>query len=94
MIKNFMRMMYWLQCYLEQSTQILRLLELETRIKVEECDVAVDVGGSYDFENLKFDHHQEGNGWKACQWNRILRSWVSLETLGALKSVREKVDLF
>ena len=71
----------------------IKIVRTRDQNKVEECDVAVDVGGSYDFENLKFDHHQEDKAGKRA--NGIEYSGVGLVWKHwGIEICKGKVDLF
>lgn len=36
------------------------LIRTRDSSKLEECDLVIDVGGQFNLESLRFDHHQRG----------------------------------
>ena len=81
---------------LKQVFPNAKIIRTRDKQKLAECDILVDVGGQYNHENLRYDHHQKD--FSETHQNGILRSGFGLAWkhyglyLAKTQYVADKID--
>lgn len=85
-----------LKLYFEKDDTQVEIVRTRDLSIISKCDVAVDVGGEYDKERMKFDHHQKdkpgkhNNGLPYASFGLVWKDFG--DTITSSELVREMVE--